>query len=68
MLASVNSSAGAAAAAGVSGRGGSGDFVEEDVDPKEKTFGTTAEFAGLAARVLHVGVGQVIVADTVRIP
>lgn len=30
--------------------------------PKEKTFGTTAEYAGLTARVLHVGVGQVGVA------
>lgn len=58
-------SAGATAAGG-SGEGGSGDFVEEDVDPKEKTFGTTAEYAGLAARVLHVGVGQVIIADTAR--
>lgn len=32
---------------------------EEEIDPKTKTFGTTAEFAGLAARLLHVGVGQV---------
>ncbi|CAN0209662.1 unnamed protein product, partial [Pylaiella littoralis] len=31
---------------------------EEEIDPKTKTFGTTAEFAGLAARLLHVGVGQ----------
>ena len=37
-----------------------GEEEHEEVDPKEKTFGTTAEFAGLAARVLHVGVGQVM--------
>lgn len=29
------------------------------MDPKGKMFGTTAEFAGLSARLLHVGVGQV---------
>lgn len=62
LLASVNSSVGATAA-GSSVRGGSGDVAEKEVDPKEKTFGTTAEFAGLAARMLHVGVGQVILAD-----
>eukprot|EP00903_Cladosiphon_okamuranus_P011191 g10560.t1 len=31
---------------------------EKEVDPKSKTFGTTAEFAGLAARLLHIGIGQ----------
>lgn len=30
------------------------------VTEEKKTFGTTAEFAGLAARLLHVGIGQVL--------
>lgn len=39
---------------------------DKEVDPKSKTFGTTAEFAGLAARLLHVGIGQVCVYVCVR--
>lgn len=54
-----------AAAMGVGGEpasgvgGGGSEEEEKEIDPKSKTFGTTAEFAGLAGRLLHVGMGQV---------
>ncbi|CAB1119318.1 unnamed protein product [Ectocarpus sp. CCAP 1310/34] len=45
--------------AGAGAGGGEREEEEEkEIDPKSKSFGTTAEFAGLAARLLHVGIGQ----------
>ncbi|CAM9878794.1 unnamed protein product [Ectocarpus sp. 12 AP-2014] len=45
--------------AGAGAGGGEREEKEEkEIDPKSKSFGTTAEFAGLAARLLHVGIGQ----------
>lgn len=60
LLASATAEEGAGLGAGA-GAGGEEKEAEKEVDPKSKTFGTTAEFAGLAARLLHVGVGQVCV-------
>ena len=60
------SSPSASAAAAAAEEEGAGE-EEKEVDPKSKTFGTTAEFAGLAARLLHVGIGQVCVSFCVLV-